>query len=400
MIDKGPPKPTRDVPAKTALARLFNAVNPVVQAYDELALNKATTGLATDVVPKFVGDRTEGVIQIGKTNDGVAAGDRTKVRQPHKGVVVLDNGVPTTTNLMAAVDCTERVQGFEQGTLAQGTGNRGSAGTLKDPGAEQIMKEGQLQQMVKDSAIAGADRLTTAKYHAAVTVVEHVNKAGIQSSVAGSKLETNVALNTTGDRPTAGVTQASATAKKPIDLISTGEQDEGKELEGAAGLVSAAGTKVKATFEQSKQQKPAADQAKDRAWTVVNRSPSKRNSPAVKNQIIVQRQTDVSNSFDALINEHVHVMKEAGKSMHQVDHNAISKSGEISVLGSGKQQETSKNLGARETVSQEIDTAKYRNATTIQTSTAAVPTIHISNPVLDDFEKGEQQVDSEAISNT
>ncbi|OIT36477.1 hypothetical protein A4A49_01751 [Nicotiana attenuata] len=151
--------------------------------------------------------------------------------------VVLDNGV---------VDCTERMQGFEQGTLSQGTCNRGSAGTFNVPGAEQIMEEGQLQQMVKDSAIAGADRLTTAKYHAVVTVVEHIEKAGIQSSVVCSKLETNIALNATGDGPNAGVTQATTTAKKQVDLTSNGEQDEGKELEGVSALVSAAG--IKATF--------------------------------------------------------------------------------------------------------------------------------------------------------
>lgn len=109
------------------------------------------------------------------------------------------------------------------------------------------MEEGQLQQMVKDRAIAGADRLTTAKYHAAVTVVE-------QSSVVGSKLETNVALNATGDRHNDGVTQATNAAKKLGDLTSNGEQEEGKELEGVSVVVSAAGM----------QQKPIADQVQDR----------------------------------------------------------------------------------------------------------------------------------------
>ncbi|OIT02236.1 hypothetical protein A4A49_31428 [Nicotiana attenuata] len=122
MIDKGPPKPNRDVPARTALERLFNVVHPVVQAYDELALNKATTGFTTDAVPKFAADRTERAIQIGKANNGIAAGDLTNVRQPHEGVVALDNGMSTATNLKAVVDYTVRVQGFEQGTLAQATG--------------------------------------------------------------------------------------------------------------------------------------------------------------------------------------------------------------------------------------------------------------------------------------
>ncbi|OIT19145.1 hypothetical protein A4A49_58506, partial [Nicotiana attenuata] len=35
-IDKGPSKPSRDVPAKTALARISNVVNPIVEAYDKL----------------------------------------------------------------------------------------------------------------------------------------------------------------------------------------------------------------------------------------------------------------------------------------------------------------------------------------------------------------------------
>ncbi|OIT26142.1 hypothetical protein A4A49_26290 [Nicotiana attenuata] len=49
MIDKGPPKHSRDVPAETALARIFNVVNPVVQAYDKQKVPKAATGFLTKV---------------------------------------------------------------------------------------------------------------------------------------------------------------------------------------------------------------------------------------------------------------------------------------------------------------------------------------------------------------
>ncbi|OIT26541.1 hypothetical protein A4A49_11814, partial [Nicotiana attenuata] len=44
MIDKGPPNPSRDVPASQALASIFNAVNPIVAAY-KLA---RTTALVSD----------------------------------------------------------------------------------------------------------------------------------------------------------------------------------------------------------------------------------------------------------------------------------------------------------------------------------------------------------------
>ncbi|OIT34153.1 hypothetical protein A4A49_26629 [Nicotiana attenuata] len=73
MIDKGPPKPSRDVPAKTALARIFTVVNPVVQTYDNQKLFKAATGLSTKVQ---IGDRVEATAEIGNVKDDVVDGNR------------------------------------------------------------------------------------------------------------------------------------------------------------------------------------------------------------------------------------------------------------------------------------------------------------------------------------
>ncbi|OIT02502.1 hypothetical protein A4A49_32355 [Nicotiana attenuata] len=78
----------------------------------------------------------------------------------------------------------------------------GSAGIFKYPAAEQIMEDGQCQQMLKDSAKARTDRGTTAKYHAVVAAVEQVEK----SDFGGSK--TTVALNATGVTLDDGVTKA------------------------------------------------------------------------------------------------------------------------------------------------------------------------------------------------
>ncbi|OIT28136.1 hypothetical protein A4A49_36303 [Nicotiana attenuata] len=72
-IDKGPPKPTRDVPAKTALVTMRNALNPVVQAYDNLHSIKDAIVASTAVTI----DRADASVQIGKdTNDNIATGDR------------------------------------------------------------------------------------------------------------------------------------------------------------------------------------------------------------------------------------------------------------------------------------------------------------------------------------
>ncbi|OIT08445.1 hypothetical protein A4A49_02951 [Nicotiana attenuata] len=92
MIDKGPPKPTRDVPAKTALARISNIVNPIIQAYDKLALTSSATVLSTGVGPKIVVDRAEAAVQIGKANDGIAAGAQATVGKTQEGIVALGNG--------------------------------------------------------------------------------------------------------------------------------------------------------------------------------------------------------------------------------------------------------------------------------------------------------------------
>ncbi|OIT22854.1 hypothetical protein A4A49_35725 [Nicotiana attenuata] len=80
----------------------------------------------------------------------------------------------------------------------------GSAGIFKYPAAEQIMEDGQCQQMLKDSAKARTNRGITAKYHAAVAAVEQVEK----SDFGGSK--TTVALNATGVTLDDRVTKATA----------------------------------------------------------------------------------------------------------------------------------------------------------------------------------------------
>lgn len=86
-VDKGPPLPSQDVPARTTLARISNVVNPIVEAYDKLA--SAAKILSTGISSKRVVDRVEVVVQINKDLTAVeqASGD-----QLQEGNVVINNG--------------------------------------------------------------------------------------------------------------------------------------------------------------------------------------------------------------------------------------------------------------------------------------------------------------------
>ncbi|OIT06333.1 hypothetical protein A4A49_09136 [Nicotiana attenuata] len=69
-IDKGPSKPSRDVPARLALARISNVVNPIVEAYDKLAI--AAKILSDGTASKKDFDRDEAPVQIAKVNEEIS----------------------------------------------------------------------------------------------------------------------------------------------------------------------------------------------------------------------------------------------------------------------------------------------------------------------------------------
>lgn len=103
-------------------------------------------------------------------------------------------------------------------------GDRGYAGTFTDTGVAQIMEAGQLQQLVKDSAMAGTDRLPTAK-DVSVTVVDLLNskKFGVMDYVKSQELD----KSTTGRNDTEVVkTTALTTPRVDLDAslnIETGD---------------------------------------------------------------------------------------------------------------------------------------------------------------------------------
>ncbi|OIT04605.1 hypothetical protein A4A49_30019 [Nicotiana attenuata] len=172
-FDKGPSKPSRDMPARIALARISNAVNPIVQAYDKLAAAAAILG--PGITSKGADGHVEEAGHIGKNQtDSTVA---TKILSAGKG-------------LHSGVD------------------------------------------------------------HAKI-------KAGDTAQFSGNA-EDGLAI---------GVTQATTTIKKPVDLTSNGEQDEGKELE---------------------QQKTAADHVKDRQFKPNDRGDMGQNSGAKASQFVTE----------------------------------------------------------------------------------------------------------------
>nr|XP_016454112.1 PREDICTED: subtilisin-like protease SBT1.8 [Nicotiana tabacum] len=90
-----------------------------------------------------------------------------------------------------------------------------------------------------------------AKNNAAVTLIGQVNKAERRSATVGSQLEANVALNATGNSPTAGVIKATAAhvdlTEKTTQLIDNAVQYEEQELEDVDVVRSADATGLKAS---------------------------------------------------------------------------------------------------------------------------------------------------------
>ncbi|OIT40358.1 hypothetical protein A4A49_05306 [Nicotiana attenuata] len=82
-------------------------------------------------------------------------------------------------------------------------------------------------------------------------------------------------------------------------------------------------------------------------WIVVNRTPSKKQSPGLQNQILLSKTIGVSNSFDALVNEPEHDVKEAGNTMQQIGDESRLITGRTNSSGSRVQQQTSNEIGAR-----------------------------------------------------
>ncbi|OIT37351.1 hypothetical protein A4A49_22382 [Nicotiana attenuata] len=63
---------------------------------------------------------------------------------------------------------------------------------------------------------------------------------------------------------------------------------------------------------------PINSATKSKDWTVMNRTPSKKKSPGLQNQILSSKTIGVSNSFDALVNEHEQDSKEARNTKQQI----------------------------------------------------------------------------------
>ncbi|OIS95637.1 hypothetical protein A4A49_04518 [Nicotiana attenuata] len=135
-IDKGPPKPSRDVPASVALARISNVVNPIVEAYDKLAsaaqILSAGTGPKNDV---NCGEATVQTVQVTKDIEKVDIIQQGKAASElHKGTIDMEaghqsnaakNGVTGSEGLKLEVQPVKDNVIEEQGTQFEGGNHSG-----------------------------------------------------------------------------------------------------------------------------------------------------------------------------------------------------------------------------------------------------------------------------------
>ncbi|OIT08518.1 hypothetical protein A4A49_09628 [Nicotiana attenuata] len=141
------------------------------------------------------------------------------------------------------------------------------------------------------------------------------------SYTIGSKLEANVALNATGDRPTVWAPKSSAAivdvVEKPVGFLATVTQDEGQEREGVNARKIGMGDGTVKNIAGEDWTVVARTPA-NQQQAVMHRSPKNRRSPGLKDQVITSKNIEFSNSFEALLNEHDHVMNEEGKNVQHV----------------------------------------------------------------------------------
>ncbi|OIT34207.1 hypothetical protein A4A49_64375 [Nicotiana attenuata] len=124
---------------------------------------------------------------------------------------------------------------------------------------------------------------------------------------------------------------------------------------------------------------PSKLDTKNNNWTEVNKSPRKKQTPDLQNQIVPSNAIGVSNSFDALVNEGEHFTKEAESKEQQMDNDTRSIAEKMSSTGTEKQNINAKDIGA----TLEIATGDNHIGETTKIHDAATTTMHISNPELD-----------------
>ncbi|OIT32786.1 hypothetical protein A4A49_06885, partial [Nicotiana attenuata] len=236
----------------------------------------------------------------------------------------------------------------------------------------------------RDSAKAGFDRVTTAKYHAAIAVVGQSEK----SNLIGSTLETNVALNAAGVALDAGVTKATIAVEKPEDLRGTTVQKEVQELEGEdAGMggnsmVKRAGHALKAVHNTN-----AA------GWSVMHRqnaSQNKRNAPVHTNQVNTPKEVSTSKSFGVLVRESV--MDDTRKRVQQLEREATPKTSHSKTPHSVKQNKKSEATAAPLNVSKDMVIVNNPKAVEVTGALALEEDVEINSTTLKDLHSSQQIV--------
>ncbi|XP_070044637.1 uncharacterized protein [Nicotiana tomentosiformis] len=246
-IDKGPSKPTRDVPATTALSRIFNVVNPVVQAFDKTK-DRVASGLSTDAgLPSYALLNKEDLAGPGVSSSTQAAGAlNTNGKSKVQGIVT------TTTALnrdAARVNAMEKhghlQQMMDASALAAAVQNNAKvAGAQVDTSAnvESSLQAARIDVVVTiGSDVAGVGQTSNDQRKSEDQQVTKVaskandaNREGQESgkrdvvtgdcgTAEGSNLEDADALKTNGDRATAGVVQPTAAHADLIEKSSAGQ---------------------------------------------------------------------------------------------------------------------------------------------------------------------------------
>ncbi|XP_070007488.1 uncharacterized protein [Nicotiana sylvestris] len=269
------------------------------------------------------------------------------------------------------------------------------------------IEPGQLQQraaLAEMSKFAKADNNQSAKSkHRAWTVVNHSHNSrnsNATKNMTAASLNTNISNSfdvLVEDQISAVMKDDEAVIKATHTNSSNSVEVQQTLKKSATGFVTASaaaidheqiltpGECVKGVGQATN---PSNYATKSNDWTEVNPTPSKKQSPGLQNQFLSSKTIGVSNSFIALVNEHEQDAKEAGNTKQHIGDEARPITEKTSSSGSGVQQQTSKEIGARVHGSTEI---VYFDDLNIQMPSEAIPTLQFSSQELANMIKESQE---------
>nr|XP_009780388.1 PREDICTED: enolase-phosphatase E1-like [Nicotiana sylvestris] len=340
-LDKGPTKPSRDVPASIALARISNVVNPIVHAYNNMASKE--TIFSSGVVDKDDRSSREHTSLSRKIVDSPTELIVTAEDTPNATTVTQVIMQQQTLNVQAGVHATLNDIAKPRKNAAATDGSNLNATVALISQADNFPSV--TRQLDTRRIQSNSQQILGEKLVAFVGIPDGVKASKTNVELLGSNLEEAGTSRAVADRATAGVIKTTASPiTRQLDtrrIQSNSQQILGEKLVAFVGIpdgVKASKTNVEllgSNLEEAGTSRAVADRA-TAGVIKTTASPSKNNISVHKTKTNETNNVTVSNSFEALMNEQD--LEDVWKEGQQVQHETNIKPRQSSATRKQQQQ--------------------------------------------------------------